>query len=186
MTNQNDTRDDSGARPAKRRNGRWHPRGRIVEATARDQVRALLGDRDRAPDLLIEYLHLIQDQYGHLSLAHLAALGEEMRLPQAAVYEVATFYAHFDVVREGEVAPPEVTIRVCDSLVCEMKGAEKLIADLESASGPDVRVVRAPCIGRCARFSDRRNENCQVIINVHHSASHWACVIVSPQRGNNM
>ena len=151
MTNRTDVRADNGAPRAKRRNGRWHPRGRVVEATARDQVRALLGERKRAPDLLIEHLHLTQDQFGHLSLPHLAALAEEMRLPQAAVYEVATFYAHFDVVREGEVAPPEVTIRVCDSLVCEMKGAEKLIADLESASGPDVRVVRAPCIGRCAQ-----------------------------------
>jgi formate dehydrogenase beta subunit len=125
------------------------PKGRQVEPTARDEVRALLGQRSRQRDLLIEHLHLIQDQYGYLSAAHLAALAQEMKLALAEVYEVATFYAHFDVVKEGEKAPPSVTVRVCDSLSCAMAGAEKLIASLPEQLGPEVRVVRAPCMGAC-------------------------------------
>lgn len=93
-----------------RRGGR-HPKGRQVEAGALDQVRALLADRPRDRDLLVEHLHLIQDRHGHLSAAHLAALAHEMRLAQTEVYEVATFYAHFDVVKEGEPAPPALTVR---------------------------------------------------------------------------
>ena len=114
-------------------------------------MRALLGDRPRRRDLLIEHLHLIQDRYGHLSAAHLAALAHEMKLAQTEVYEVATFYAHFDVVKEGEIPPPPVTVRVCDSLSCAMAGAEKLLADLPEKLGPGVRVVRAPCMGACDR-----------------------------------
>jgi formate dehydrogenase len=112
-------------------------------------VRALLGDRPRRRDLLIEHLHLIQDHYGYLSAAHLAALAAEMRLALVEVYEVATFYAHFDVVKEGETPPPAVTVRVCDSLSCAMAGAEKLLADLPAKLGPGVRVIRAPCMGAC-------------------------------------
>ena len=93
-------------------------------------MQALLGDRPRRRDLLIEHLHLIQDRYGHLSAAHLAALAQEMQLALAEVYEVATFYAHFDVVKEGETPPPAVTVRVCDSLSCAMAGAEQLLRDL--------------------------------------------------------
>jgi formate dehydrogenase len=127
------------------------PKGRQVEPKALDEVRALLGDRPRRRDLLIEHLHLVQDKYGHLSAAHLAALAAEMKLALAEVYEVATFYSHFDVVREGEVAPPAVTVRVCDSLSCAMRGAEKLLAELPAKFGRDVRVVRAPCMGACER-----------------------------------
>ncbi len=101
------------------------PKGRQVEPAALDEVRALLTDRPRRRDLLIEHLHLIQDKYGHLSAAHLAALAQEMKLALTEVYEVATFYAHFDVVKEGETPPPAVTVRVCDSLSCAMAGAEK-------------------------------------------------------------
>ena len=101
------------------------PKGRQVDPAALDEVRALLGDRPRRRDLLIEHLHLIQDRYGHLSAAHLAALAAEMKLAQTEVYEVATFYAHFDVVKEGEAPPPPVTVRVCDSLSCAMAGAER-------------------------------------------------------------
>jgi formate dehydrogenase beta subunit len=127
-----------------------HPKGRQVEEQALTQVRALLGDRPRQPDLLIEHLHLIQDRYGHLSAAHLAALGQEMRLPQAAVYEAATFYAHFDVVKEDEPPPPPLTVRVCDSLTCEMMGAQQLMAALRDGLDPQqVRVLRAPCMGHC-------------------------------------
>ncbi|MEP2844435.1 MAG: NAD(P)H-dependent oxidoreductase subunit E, partial [Alphaproteobacteria bacterium] len=110
----------------------------------------LLGDRPRRRDLLIEFLHLIQDRYGHLSAAHLRALAEEMRLSMAEVYEVASFYAHFDVVKEGETPPPVLTIRVCDSLSCELAGAQALKSALEEGLDPaEVRVLRAPCMGRC-------------------------------------
>jgi NADH:ubiquinone oxidoreductase subunit F (NADH-binding)/NADH:ubiquinone oxidoreductase subunit E len=125
------------------------PKGRQADPQAREQIRALLGDRERRRDLLIEHLHLIQDRYGHLSAAHLAALAQEMRLALAEVYEVATFYAHFDVVKEGETPPPAVTLRVCDSLSCALKGAERLFAELPNRLGPGVRVVRAPCMGAC-------------------------------------
>jgi NADH:ubiquinone oxidoreductase subunit F (NADH-binding)/NADH:ubiquinone oxidoreductase subunit E len=131
------------------RDGR-HPKGRQLEDAALEEVRALLGERPRRRDLLIEHLHLIQDHYGHLSAAHLAALAHEMRLAQTEVYEVATFYAHFDVVKEGETAPPPLTVRVCDSLTCELLGAQTLLSALRSGLDPgEVRVVRAPCMGRC-------------------------------------
>ncbi len=126
-----------------------HPKGRQVDATALGEVRVLLGERERRRDLLIEHLHLIQDRYRCLSAAHLAALAQEMRLAQAEVYEVATFYAHFDVVGDGEDPPPPLTVRVCDSLSCEMRGARRLLDELPAALGPGVRVVPAPCMGRC-------------------------------------
>ena len=130
--------------------GRHTPKGRQLEDQAWDEVRALLADRPRRADLLIEFLHLIQDAYGHLSAAHLRALAEEMRMSMAEVYEVATFYAHFDVVKEGETPPPALTIRVCDSLSCELAGAQALKSALESGlDASEVRVLRAPCMGRC-------------------------------------
>ena len=129
--------------------GRHTPKGRQVDDQALSDVRALLGQRSRQRDLLIEHLHLIQDKYGHLSAAHLRALCDEMRLSMAEVYEVATFYAHFDVVKENETPPPELTIRVCESLSCEMAGAQPLISDLRAKYGNTVRVVGAPCMGRC-------------------------------------
>jgi NADH:ubiquinone oxidoreductase subunit F (NADH-binding)/NADH:ubiquinone oxidoreductase subunit E len=129
------------------------PKGRQIDPDALSEVQALLGDRSRQRDLLIEHLHLIQDKYGHISARHLAAIAYEMKLPQAEVYEVATFYAHFDVVREGEAPPAPVTVRVCDSLSCEMFGAQTLLAELTAkyGSGDKVRVVRAPCMGACDR-----------------------------------
>jgi formate dehydrogenase len=133
-----------------RRRPRQTPKGRQIDPRALDEVRALLGNRPRRRDLLIEFLHLIQDRYGHISAAHLAALAEEMKLAQAEVYEVATFYAHFDVVKDGP-PPPPVTVRVCDSLSCAMAGAEKLLAELPAKLGPNVRVLRAPCMGACDR-----------------------------------
>ena len=133
-----------------RKRARAFPKGRQFEDTALHEVRELLGSRPRRPDLLIEFLHLIQDRYHYLSARHLRALCEEMRLPQAAVYEVATFYSHFDVVKEGDTPPPPTTIRVCDSITCELKGAEALLAALKSRVNPkEVRVLRAPCMGRC-------------------------------------
>jgi formate dehydrogenase len=130
--------------------GRKTTKGRQVTDAAWDDVCRLLGDRPRDRDLLIEFLHLVQDEYGHLSAAHLRALAEEMRISQAEVYEVATFYAHFDVVKEGETPPPALTIRVCDSLSCELAGAQQLKAAFEDGlDASQVRVLRAPCMGRC-------------------------------------
>src|SRR5215204_2047066 len=127
------------------------PKGRQVEPRALEEVRALLGERPRRRDLLIEHLHLIQDRYGYLSAAHLAALAQEMKLALAEVYEVATFYAHFDVVKEGEAAPAPITVRVCDSLSCAIAGAKHLLHDLPGKLGREVRVLRAPCMGACDR-----------------------------------
>src|ERR1700674_327588 len=137
--------------PSGTRRPRRTPKGRQVDPQALGEVRALLGERPRRRDLLIEHLHLIQDRYGHISAAHLAALAQEMKLALAEVYEVATLYAHFDVVKEGETPPPPVTVRVCDSLSCAMAGAERLLNELPKALGADVRVVRAPCMGACDR-----------------------------------
>jgi formate dehydrogenase beta subunit len=127
------------------------PKGRQLDPKAVADIEALLIDRPRRRDLLIEHLHLIQDRYGHISSAHLAALAAEMKLSQTEVYEVATFYAHFDVVKEGEAPPPPVTVRVCDSLSCALAGAEHLLAELPKTLGPRVRVVHAPCMGACDR-----------------------------------
>jgi formate dehydrogenase len=138
----------NGAEP-RRRKARGTPKGRQIDPGAAAEIAALLGDRSRQRDLLIEHLHLIQDKYGHISSAHLTALAAEMKLAQTEVYEVATFYAHFDVVKEGETPPPPVTVRVCDSLSCAMAGADRLLKDLPNSLGPDVRVVRAPCMGAC-------------------------------------
>src|SRR5436309_8636553 len=143
--------DTIAKRPEGRRRPRRTPKGRQVDPQALDEVRALLSDRPRRRDLLIEHLHLIQDRYGHLSAAHLAALAAEIKLAMTEVYEVATFYAHFDVVKEGETPPPPVTVRVCDSLSCAMAGSEALLERLSSLLGKDVRVVRAPCMGACDR-----------------------------------
>ncbi len=130
--------------------GRTHTKGRQLRDDAWSEVRSLLGAEPRDRDLLIEHLHLIQDRFGYLSAAHLRALAEEMRLSMAEVYEVATFYAHFDVVKEGETPPPALTIRVCDSLSCEMAGAQALKTALEDGFDPaQVRVLRAPCMGGC-------------------------------------
>lgn len=130
--------------------GRKTPKGRQIDDQAMAEVRELLGSKPRTADLLIEHLHLIQDKYKHLSARHLRALAEIMRLSQAEVQEVATFYAHFDVVPDGEAPPPPVTIRVCDSLACELAGAQALLQNLKAGTDPSqVRVVRAPCMGRC-------------------------------------
>ena len=131
--------------------GRNRPRGRQVDLEALEQVRALLGDRPRRRDLLIEHLHLIQDRYQVLSVAHLAALADEMRLALAEVYEVATFYAHFDVIRDGTVPPADLTVRVCHGLVCEMMGSRALLDSLTDALGHGVRVLPGPCMGGCDR-----------------------------------
>jgi NADH:ubiquinone oxidoreductase subunit F (NADH-binding)/NADH:ubiquinone oxidoreductase subunit E len=132
-----------------RRRAKSTPKGRQIDPIAAQEIRLLLGDRPRRRDLLIEHLHLVQDTYRQISAGHLAALADEMKLSFAEVFETATFYAHFDVVKEGEPNIPPLTIRVCDSLTCAMLGAEKLLHELQSTAGPGVRVVRAPCVGRC-------------------------------------
>ncbi len=142
--------NNSGVWKTGRGKGRITPKGRQLRESALHDVRTLLGDRSRQRDLLIEHLHLIQDEYGHLSAAHMLALAEEMKISQAEIFEVATFYAHFDVVREDEAPPPPMTIRVCDSLSCELAGAQTLMKSLGNELDPaKVRVLRAPCMGRC-------------------------------------
>ena len=145
----NDRASAAAKSQGKRGRVRGTPKGRQVDPKARDDVRALLAGDPRRRDLLIEYLHRIQDRHGHLSAAHLVALAAEMKLAMTEVYEVATFYHHFDVVREGDGAPPAITVRVCDSLSCEMAGANELLAKLPGILGKDVRVLHAPCVGRC-------------------------------------
>src|SRR5947207_11783495 len=132
-----------------RKRAKATPKGRQVDPAAAHEIEVLLGDRPRRRDLLIEHLHLIQDTYRQISAAHLAALADEMKLSFAEVFETATFYAHFDVVKEGEPNVPPLTIRVCDSLTCAMLGAENLLQELQNSAGPGIRVVRAPCVGRC-------------------------------------
>ena len=131
----------------KKRQGK--PKGRIVGPAAHAEIVALLGKASRAKDLLIEHLHKIQDKFGHISAAHLAALAHEMKLSQTEAYEVATFYHHFDVIKEGETPPPALTVRVCDSVTCAMFGAQTLIKDLKASLGDGIRVQPVPCVGRC-------------------------------------
>ncbi|MDH3451332.1 MAG: NAD(P)H-dependent oxidoreductase subunit E [Gammaproteobacteria bacterium] len=131
------------------RTPRPYGKGRTVDLRALNEVREALGDASRRRDLLIEHLHAVQDRYGHLSAAHLVALAHEMKLAPTEVYEAATFYHHFDVVKDHEKAPPPLTVRVCDSVTCELFGARELITGLESALGDAVRVQPVPCVGRC-------------------------------------
>ena len=128
---------------------RGAPKGRRVDPKAREEVVALLGDSPRRRDLLIEHLHRIQDRFGCISAHHLVALAAEMKLAMTEVYEVATFYHHFDVVKDGEPSPPAITVRVCDSIACEIAGSRQLLGALPALLGHEVRVLRAPCVGRC-------------------------------------
>jgi formate dehydrogenase beta subunit len=157
------------------------PKGRQVDPQALKEIRALLGDRECRRDLLIEYLHLIQDRYGYISAAHLAALAQDMRLALAEVYEVATFYAHFDVVKDGETPPPDVTVRVCDSLSCALAGAERLVAELPGKLGPKVRVQRAPCMGACDRAPVCTVGHVQVM---HADAAKVAAAAAKPEHAH--
>ncbi|GAC1402012.1 MAG: NADH-ubiquinone oxidoreductase-F iron-sulfur binding region domain-containing protein [Candidatus Velthaea sp.] len=139
-----------GGNPEGKRKKRRDGKGRPVDPAALLEVRALLGDEPRRRDLLIEHLHKIQDHYRCISAAHLVALAEEMRLAPAEVFEVATFYHHFDVIKEGEAVPPAVTVRVCDGLSCELAGAKALLTLLRNGGyGDGARVIAAPCVGRC-------------------------------------
>ncbi|MCP3688684.1 MAG: NADH-quinone oxidoreductase subunit F [Gammaproteobacteria bacterium] len=131
--------------------GRGKVKGRVVDLNALLEVQSLLGDSSRGRDLLIEHLHKIQDRFGYLSAEHLVALASEMKLAVVEVYEVASFYHHFDIVKQGQTPPPALTVRVCESLSCEMSGAHELVYALESSLGDGVRVQRVPCVGRCDR-----------------------------------
>ena len=139
----------SPSEPARRR-PRATPKGRQADPAAAAEIAALLGERPRRRDLLIEHLHLIQDGFGWISAPHLKALADEMRLSMAEVFEVASFYAHFDVVKEGEAPPPPLTVRVCASVACMMAGGEELVAALDKQVDPArIRVQRVPCLGAC-------------------------------------
>jgi formate dehydrogenase beta subunit len=142
-----------GKRKSRRKSGgislRPAPKGREVDGAALTEVRALLGDAPRRADLLIEHLHRIQDAHGCVSARHLVALAHEMKLASAEVYEVATFYHHFDIVKQGDSPPAPVTVRVCESVSCHLAGADALLHDLRQRLGPAVRVLAAPCVGRC-------------------------------------
>ena len=142
---------EQNVKPVKFERGRkpGKPKGRSADPVALQEVQQLLGDSPREAHLLIEYLHRIQDHYGHISAAHVVALARELALASTEVYEVATFYHHFDVVKEGEQPPPPITVRVCDSVTCELFGADELVASLEQGLGEHVRVQRVPCVGRC-------------------------------------
>jgi len=133
----------------KRVRGKGAGKGRPVDPAAQAEVSAAIAGIALQRDHLIECLHRIQDGYKHLSARHLTALADLLHLAPAEVYEVATFYHHFDVVREGEQAPPDLTVRVCDSVSCSLFGAEALINNLESQYGEGVRIQRVPCVGRC-------------------------------------
>ena len=133
----------------KGRKGRFKPKGRLTDPAALRHVETLLSGATFQRDMLIEYLHIIQDEHGHLSAENLAALAHLMKIPMAEVWEVASFYDHFDLVKEGETAPAKRTIRICTSLSCMMAGGEAILAELQASAGDDVRFVPAPCIGAC-------------------------------------
>lgn len=161
-----------------RKKGSQTPKGRQLDDMALAEVRSLLGDRPRRRDLLIEFLHLIQDRHRCLSAAHLTALAAELKLSQAEVYEVASFYDHFDVVKEGEDAPPPLTIRVCRSISCMMAGSVELYRQLEDGADPSqLRIVHAPCMGRCdtapaARIGDREVDHANACKLLAMAANH--------------
>lgn len=123
--------------------------GRKIDQEALQEIRELLGDTPRTRSLLIEFLHHIQDHYHSISSRHIIALAEEMNLSVAEIYEVATFYHHFDIVEENETVLTDMTVRVCNSITCDMFGSEKLITDLQQTLGSQVRIQAVPCIGRC-------------------------------------
>ncbi|MBL4785670.1 MAG: NAD(P)H-dependent oxidoreductase subunit E [Cohaesibacteraceae bacterium] len=139
----------AGQKKGFRRNSAF-PKGRPLDETAYSEVVGLLDGKSLAKDLLIEHLHILQDEFGCLHARHLRALGEHMRLSQAEVYEVASFYHHFDIVKEADAAPAPVTIRICDSISCSLRGADTIIEATKNAVDPaKVRIVHAPCMGAC-------------------------------------
>ncbi|MEC7146387.1 MAG: NAD(P)H-dependent oxidoreductase subunit E, partial [Pseudomonadota bacterium] len=132
-----------------RRGGRAFNKGRQVDPNTLQQVKQILGNRPRRRDLLIEHLHLFQDKFGFITTKQLVALSYEMKMAMAEVYEVASFYAHFDIVRENDQALPPITLRVCDSITCSLFGSDKILSEAAYSLGKDIRVVRSPCMGAC-------------------------------------
>ena len=133
-----------------RRKVRSTPKGRAVDPKALAEVRASLGDSPRRRDLLIEFLHGIQDTFGHITAAHIVALAQEMKLAMTEVYEVATFYHHFDVVKEGEATPPALTVRVCETLSCAI--AEGTASSVRTATcAVNALVLATPISGPACR-----------------------------------
>ncbi|MGY8700939.1 MAG: NADH-quinone oxidoreductase subunit NuoE family protein, partial [bacterium] len=130
-------------------------KGRLLDPAALQEVQKLLSDMPRRKDLLIEALHLIQDEYHFISAKHVVALASEMKLSHTEVYEVATFYHHFDVIKEDQTPPPPLTVRVCESVTCEMYGAKMLTENLKqlftdgSVTSEQIRIQAVPCVGRC-------------------------------------
>ena len=161
-----------------RKRAKSTPKGRQVDPTAAHEIELLLGDRPRSRDLLIEHLHLIQDSYHQISAAHLAALADEMKLAFAEVFETATFYAHFDVVKEGEPDVAPLTIRVCDSLTCAMLGARETAARIAGQRRPrhsrGARALRRPLRHRAGgrgRPSLRRSRQCRAACSPRRRAA---------------
>ncbi|MEH6504119.1 MAG: NAD(P)H-dependent oxidoreductase subunit E [Cycloclasticus sp.] len=145
----NDSRQNIRPGNRQKRHKKPYPKGRQLSSEAQIEIKALLADSPRRKDLLIEYLHLIQDKWSHINAAHLMALADELNLSQAEAYEVASFYHHFDVIRENETAPAKTTVRVCDSLSCTMAGADVLLTELKTLAPDSLRVITAPCMGLC-------------------------------------
>tara|TARA_Y100000590_G_scaffold2758_1_gene3638 strand:- start:4352 stop:6058 length:1707 start_codon:yes stop_codon:yes gene_type:complete len=133
----------------KKKKKRWTPKGRQSDSLSIQEIKETIGEKNYSRFLLIEYLHLIQDKYGLLKDRHLVALAEIINIPLAEVYEVSTFYAHFDVVKDLNIEVPEVTIRVCESLTCEMFGSKKIFDELNHKKNKSFRVLKGPCMGRC-------------------------------------
>lgn len=171
--------------PTLKQRKRQAPKGRGLDPHALQEVQGLLGNASRSSDELIEHLHRLQDAYGQLNTKHLSALAHEMRISQAQVYEVASFYHHFDIVKEGQTSPATLTVRVCDGLSCEMAGAKNLLTTLPSLLGKTIRVIPAPCIGRCeqapaamvgqhaiASATPEKIESCVDSKNIHAESTH--------------
>ena len=133
----------------KKKKRRWQPKGRQAENKFYDDVLNLFKGSNFKRDELIEYLHILQDNFGVLYDKHLVALSTIINLPLAEIYEVATFYAHFNIVKNSETFEPLTVVRVCESLTCELFGAQKLLKDLKSSENKNIKVVPGPCMGRC-------------------------------------
>ena len=133
----------------KKKKRRWQPKGRQPENNYYEDVSNLLQGINFRRDELIEYLHILQDKFGVLYDKHLVALSTIINLPLSEIYEVATFYAHFNIVKNSETFEPLKVVRVCESLTCELFGAHKLLEDLKSNENKNIKVVPGPCMGRC-------------------------------------
>ena len=131
------------------KNKKLRNRGRKVNFEVRDKLVTLLEVSSYRRDHLIEYLHVIQDSQGHINEDYITALASLLKISQTEVYEVATFYHHFDIIKGDEKTPPSLTVRVCYSVTCEINGASQLAQSLDDYFKGTVRIQKVPCIGRC-------------------------------------